>query len=1015
MRKYILLFLFTICLGRITAQTFFSKTTPDLGTSPKAAVDTLKILAVMVDFQTDKDDATFGNGKFGSIYTKTYGQSILDPLPHDESYFSLHLDFAANYFRKVSNGKLNIAYKILPGVTTVSKTMRSYSPPGGSSQDYTLLGNLAKEVWTAVREKNPDINFSQYDVFTIFHAGVGRDISLPGSFGNEKDLPSLYMGDKTLRNIFQSDLTGLPVNRFGQLNTMFIPETESREMTDITGAPNLIQISINGLIAANLGSHLGLPDLYDTKTGLSAIGRFGLMDGQSIFTYSGTFPPEPSPWEKIYMGWLSPVEVQLTPELTGAGQSISLTALRAASGNDTTVIKVPISSTEYYLVENRNRDALKNGAAVTYIAGSDKFTKVFPKDTTGFYSYSVDSLRGVITDVDEFDWALPGSGIVIWHIDENVINSKISANQINTDKFNRGVDIEEADGVQDIGEKFTTVFGDEVVGEGTAEDFWFKTNTSKLYKNEFSFNTVPPARTNSGANSNLDFLNFSDISNKMSFSLIKRGAVTPVAEKKLAVSDTISYLTASGNTSANYFYALSKKNLYSFDINGNIIDTVNNFSLTKPAVLSQNNNESVYGTFQNNLNFFITSGNSKVKASATSKYNLTSPAVIRKTASGFYEILAGTSNGRILHYTTGSVAIAPILSNMDIFDSTLAVRQILADSLNYFALASNNANTTYVIDEQRNSVSVEGYILQSALLRDLSGNTSIVLLSSDNKFYVISAGKVQSSFSVKSENQVSSFSLADLKQNGQLYILFSNGNQLEARNLNGAAAENFPVEDPKSIGFEGSPLFVSGYPQSQSVILTYTKDGRVFEFTGDGKLISGFPLTAGSSISAPVVFNLTNNPNNSGNLSLAVVTKSNYFYGWNLSSGNISSAYPFQSWLEEYGNSLNSASLVQKSTGSASGLSFFPKERVYNWPNPVYGSETNIRYYVSEDSKINIKIFDLAGGFVAELNSDARGGSDNETVWNVTDIQSGVYLARVEASGVSGKKENSIIKIAVIK
>ena len=94
---------------------------------------------------------------------------------------------------------------------------------------------------------------------------------------------------------------------------------------------------------------------------------------------------------------------------------------------------------------------------------------------------------------------------------------------------------------------------------------------------------------------------------------------------------------------------------------------------------------------------------------------------------------------------------------------------------------------------------------------------------------------------------------------------------------------------------------------------------------------------------------------------------------------------------------------------------FFPERKAYNYPNPVYGNQTAIRYYVNEDSKINIKIFDLAGDYVAELNDNAQGGMNNETVWNVNDIQSGVYLARIEAAGLSGKTESVVIKIAVVK
>ena len=55
-----------------------------------------------------------------------------------------------------------------------------------------------------------------------------------------------------------------------------------------------------------------------------------------------------------------------------------------------------------------------------------------------------------------------------------LLTAKLAENQINTDKNNRGVDVEEADGIQDIGEQFTTIFGDVVIGEGSSEDFWFE-------------------------------------------------------------------------------------------------------------------------------------------------------------------------------------------------------------------------------------------------------------------------------------------------------------------------------------------------------------------------------------------------------------------------------------------------------------------------------------------------------------------------------------------------------------
>ena len=364
------------------------------------------------------------------------------------------------------------------------------------SDKFDSLGSFCKEVWTKADQMYPGFNFSEYNLFVIFHAGVGRDISLPGSIGNERDLPSVYLGENSLKNIFGQSFNGFPVSNgsFNIKNSMIIPETESRELETITGK-FLFEITINGLLVASVASHLGLPDLFDTETGLSAIGRFGLMDGQSIFAYNGCFPPEPSAWEKIYLGWVEPTNISIE------NYTVNLTANLAATLADTVILKVPLNSSEYYLIENRQRDVSSDGANLTYKSSGNIINRTFLRDTTGFYSYDTDSLSGVVLDVDEFDWALPGNGIVIWHIDENVINEKLAENKINTDKTKRGVDVEEADGVQDIGEKFITIFGDEVIGEGTEQDFWYAGNKAPLFKNKFAKDTRPDTKTNSGANS----------------------------------------------------------------------------------------------------------------------------------------------------------------------------------------------------------------------------------------------------------------------------------------------------------------------------------------------------------------------------------------------------------------------------------------------------------------------------------------------------------------------------------
>ena len=1014
LKKIIAVFILTMCLGSISAQTFIGKLNPfpEYKSVSLSSNDTIKILGIMVNFQEDKDGSTSGNGKFGTIYTSDYGSTILDPLPHGKAYFEAHLEFVKNYFNKVSGGKTTIEYFILPDTVSVSKTMRNYSPDP-NSDDFTSIANFSKEVWGLAQANYPGFDFSSYDLFTIFHAGIGRDVSLPGSLGNERDLPSVFLSDKALKNTL-NDFSGLPVNRNGEYNSLIIPETESRESETLTGTA-LYQISINGLLAASVGSYLGLPDLFNTETGVSAIGRFGLMDGQAIFAYNGTFPPEPSAWEKIYLGWEEPVTVQ------PGNYNINLVTKNAAAVGDTVILKVPINSSEYFLVENRIRDANSDGAKVTYVLNGIARTKTFSKDTTGFLSYDVDSLRGVITDVDEYDWALPstvsvdngsyypkpGGGIVIWHIDENVINSNIADNKINVDKNNRGVDVEEADGVQDIGESFHDIFGDLIIGEGYAEDFWYAGNPAQLYENKFSKDTRPNTNTNSGANSLITFSNFSTKSNKMSFrvsygdSLIK-----PIVTTQINNANGIKGFTNSSTDSDLSFDIVSDSALYKIDqTREKLID--NNFSAFKSASFNFNNNIYSAGTIGNKLNVFSFTSVEMVTSQLSGEEKITTAPVIKEDQQGNIEILVGTSDGRVLFYSFQDAPLEIQLSD-SVQIASSSIRKIsssditLAISDSSFYLYPEIIETPKISNYQNNLDNNIAAEIKDAVLYF---NTPVILYSG-NLFGIRHTNGTFSTFSISSDNEINSFSMADLKNDGENYILFADGNNLEALNLQGASADNFPFTDPDRIGFTGTPVAADFEGDGKSEVIASTKDGRIFAIDGGtGKVVNGFPISTGAQLATtPVLFNYQ------GKASFAAIDVQNNFYAWNI--GAIDGK---MFWSEENGNNYNS-SFVDKADNSANLTNqFFPANRVYNYPNPVYDNTTYIRYYVSEDSKINIKIFDLAGGFVAELNDNAIGGLDNETQWNVNNIQSGVYLARVEATGSSGKTESNIIKIAIIK
>ncbi|MCF6268831.1 MAG: T9SS type A sorting domain-containing protein [Melioribacteraceae bacterium] len=1039
-KKYLLLIVFLFGLDSITAQSFVGKLNQNPTTDYKiySENDTLRILAVMSDFQVDIDDATFGDGKFGTIYSQDYGNNILDPLPHDKAYFENHLTFVQNYFAKVSDGKLNISFTVLDDILTVSKTMRNYTPSLENLDDHTPLGEYVEEVWQLADKQYPNIDFSQYDLFFVLHAGVGKDISLPGSLGNERDLPSVYLNHKSLQSIFGSNFDGFPVNggNFKITNSAILPETESREIGGFSGI-QLIELTINGLIAATVGSYLGLPDLYNTETGRSAIGRFGLMDGQSIFTYQGIAPPEPSAWEKMFLGWVTPTEISI------GDARLNLVNRYVANLGDTSLIKIPINATEYYLIENRKRDARKDGSTVTYISNGLTFTETFERDYANYIYYNVDTLKGVIVDVDEFDWVLPGGdrnskietfedlGLIIWHIDERIIEDNYASNTINNDRYTRGVAIVEADGIRDIGETFKTIFGETVVGEGTKEDTWYKKNPADYYENKFSADTKPKAEANTKANSLITLTNFSEISNRMSFNLLYGSEnIDLIGNVTLPIGDVrFHWLSAVNDGNVSYLLASNGNKTYLLNSNGNISDSISFENKRKPAIFGYNNFINLFSVSYNKLQLtqFTTSGKDTISISDNSIMFTTSP-IIYSVSNDLVEILIGTLDGRINKYSVnvGTTKSIQLIESIEIFPS-LSVDEIAVNENDYAAISIKHFWSSEL---SGGSIGLSKIPQNISVTRGKDGKLKSVVQLAENNFATIvgenvayhilnnpnptSVSRIEvfvpDEFIPKKSDYIydslnPEFILADIKKDGENYIIKNEVNYLNSFNQTGSMAENFPFQDEFYSTFYSSPLSVDLNNDDAADIISFTTNGKIIAVDGiTGKMIDGFPISSGGKVATvPVVF--TQN----GRTSLAVITENNQFMSWNISKFDGK-----QFWTEENGNASNTSSVTAASS-SEKIADFFPQSKAYNWPNPVYYGVTNIRYFVSEDSKAEVTIFDLAGDLVAKLSGNGIGGFDNEIVWNVNNIQSGVYFAHLQVTSTSGKTDRKIIKIAVIK
>lgn len=127
-----------------------------------------------------------------------------------------------------------------------------------------------------------------------------------------------------------------------------------------------------GVIAHETGHFLGLPDLYDTdNTPGNGIGSWGLMANSWGGDGSQQPPPLMSPWSKIQLGWVTPVDLW-TPGNYSVGDSLNSSQVYMVTDG------FPFN--EYLLIENRQRKD----------AGND-----------------------VVDNIPT-----SGDGLVIWHIDD---------------------------------------------------------------------------------------------------------------------------------------------------------------------------------------------------------------------------------------------------------------------------------------------------------------------------------------------------------------------------------------------------------------------------------------------------------------------------------------------------------------------------------------------------------------------------------------------------------------------
>jgi M6 family metalloprotease-like protein len=226
------------------------------------------------------------------------------------------------------------------------------------------------------------------------------------------------------------------------------------QMTDIGTAPTI------GTFCHENGHLLcSFPDEYDYGSdSVGGTGKFCLMGkGGSNGSPSGSNPAQVGAYLKRAAGWAT------TTELTSTSNLLAAVSASGADFNKFYRYQKPGVSTEYFLVENRQ----KSGR----------------------------------------DANLPAAGIAIWHIDELGDKSNQSTNY-NVSHLNYEISLMQADNLWHFQSN---------ANSGDSKDLFYSGNTATAYTGQFNDNSAPAARWWDGTASGLDFRNFGASGTTMTF------------------------------------------------------------------------------------------------------------------------------------------------------------------------------------------------------------------------------------------------------------------------------------------------------------------------------------------------------------------------------------------------------------------------------------------------------------------------------------------------------------------
>jgi len=1012
------------------------------GGSKHNAPDTVHVLAIKAQFQLDDDAYTAGNGHFdyagngqpmyiGGDWRN--GHNLDYEPPHDSLYIHNQMLALRNYYTAVSDSQLYIEFEQWPKGDTSAYTlphqMSFYSDfyNGGENWGAGLYVLLRDALDAASIDS---CSFSTGSGTTkvpkavmIFHAGSCWQTDPYGA-----DLPSVFLQMDESSPIIVK--TGADTIYEGIIDA----ETQSQDG---------MVLGSQGEIAHEFGHQLGLPDLYDYTMYSVGLGEWELMSWGS-WNMNAYVPPHLSAWCKVFLGWSQPKTLKPGDDLTAV--------FDWAAKDPDAIVKVPINSHEYYLIENRRAWVDPNSVISDSASADSNGARVWH--------------NGVLVKVNDYDMSLPfeldAGGLLVYHVDDNLINQRWYDNSLETGDT-KAIYVLEADHVQDLqrwgGSPYSTY--------ASPYDAYYAGNNDRL-----DDGSDPATIANDGSYTHISVSGITAPSENMS-ARVKVGWSLPGFPYDLGQTvdwnspnyailgaDTV-VLIIPGNDGRIYALTDSGRGLFNNDdtlvlaANDTVIiraefARVSGYIYSSPAVGDVNKDGrpevfvssadlltqgSVWGFgFDSYVATEITEHSNTYnlrRAAAVAGFPVltsgpvySSPTLADINGDDTLEILAACDDDSLYawHHDGRRVEGFPKYLAMET-RATASVANLEGSPDTSEIVVLSGDSRVFGIDHSGHDLSGfpalnawVDWVSASTAIGDINrdGNPEIVACPKNAITVVDKQGRTVSGWPVAhDQSAIASPVLGDLDGDGYLEIAAAIGTKLFAYNYNGTLISGFPKEISESLYVQSSPVTADVDNDGLPEIIIGSPDGRVYAFNGDGTSAAGFPLTAGGKIySTPMLADLDGD---GSDIELAVGCDDGNLYAWSIASPGVSSRL---NWPMFGGNQVHTGFMNwDPAVHSLAARSGDLIRNVYVYPSPARGDKARIRFFLENDAEVNVKVFNLAGELIRQLSQPGQAMTENEVVWDLNkpkNTASGVYIIRVEANdGISAKAKTC--KAAVIK